>query len=135
MRTLIIHVFLASFAKMGKVEVTKRCVVLITKKSSHFAPLDLAKTFTGSLFPHSQSKSVQFSRRYIRKCLPDSLQYRRDSPFRLLADKNITYIASDRQPPSCLTPRPTDCCRYVRCFSLLCIRHTCLVSPSVPNGP
>ena len=40
---------------------------------------DLAQNFTGSLFRHSHpfcqflSKSVQFPRRYIRKCLSDSL--------------------------------------------------------------
>jgi len=52
---------------------------------------DLAKNFVRSFFPHSpslwqvSSKSVQFSRMYVRKCLPESLQYQREA-CRLLVD-------------------------------------------------
>ena len=43
------------------------------------------------LLLHVLSKSVKFSRRYIRKCRPDSLQYRREA-YGLLADKNAKTI-------------------------------------------
>jgi len=77
----------AKFYGIGKAEVTKRA--WYSSQGKVFCPFlcdswsDLAKNFMGSLFPHfpflSQvmplPKSVQFSRRYVRKCLPDSLQY------------------------------------------------------------
>jgi len=79
------------FRKSVKAELTERLVIFFAKKRLVFCPFlcgfwsDLAKNFTASLFSNSPSlchvlsKSVQFSRRYIRKCLPDSLQYRREA--------------------------------------------------------
>jgi len=60
---------------------------------------DLATKFTGSLFPHFPPsakfclKSAQISMRYIRKYLPDSLQYRREA-FRFLADNETETHAT-----------------------------------------
>jgi len=74
-----IHVLLPSFAEIGKAEVTKRVRGISSRKRLVFCPFlrgfssHLAQ-FLGSLFPQSPSlckvlsKSVQFSRRYIRKC-------------------------------------------------------------------
>ena len=88
----LIHVFLPSFVKSVK-RSDQTGVWYSSQKRLVFCPFlcgfwsDLAKGFTRSLFPHSPSlcqilsKSVQFSRRYIQKCLPvpDSLQYRREN--------------------------------------------------------
>jgi len=72
-------------------------VVFITKKVDILPFIcgfwgDLAKNFTESLFRHFPTplpSFAQFPRRYIRKCLPDSLQYRREA-CRLLAANNET---------------------------------------------
>jgi len=86
--------FLPSFAEIGKAELTKQVRAIHREKKVVILPLSLwllkrylANNFIcRSLFPHFPflcqvlSKSVQFSRRYIRKYLPDSVQYLREAP-------------------------------------------------------
>jgi len=87
MRTLI-HVFLPSFAKIGKSEITKRMRGIHHEKRLVFCPVVCGfwtlersrQNFIGYcfLFPISLPSFVQIrsvSEENIRKCLPDSLQY------------------------------------------------------------
>jgi len=82
MRTPI-HVFLPSFAEICKAEVTKRVRGIHHEKrwvgaSGAISP-KILKDHSFPFLCHVLSKSVQFSRRYVRKCLPGSLQYRREA--------------------------------------------------------
>jgi len=90
-RTMI-HVFLPSFVDIGKAEITKPVrVIYSSRKRGPWG--DLAENFTELLFSHSasrcqgSSKSVECARRYVRKCLADSLQYRREA-CRFLAERH-----------------------------------------------
>ena len=76
-----IHVFLSSFAEA---EVTKRVRSIHHEKTCYFAPFSVASgTISPKLQDHSSPLLILLSSfvqiRAVRKCLPDSLQYRREA--------------------------------------------------------